>query len=260
MVAGFQGPDDTLFVLSRIIPHVGADQPIYGFRPRWVRGGELYANVEEEASEYLAALRAIQPKGPYRLGGYCLSGLVAFEMARQLIGAGEQIDLLALIDTERPSNTRTLVANAWNYWERAQHMGAVVRDLSRRNDPQRSSAAWNTVRRKLQMSPASKVEDPHEAFYRAKMSYQSTIREYVPQEYPGRLTLIVNEHLYRSSDRFRGWRGFPAREIVVHKVSGDHITMFKEHGRELAHLLLESTDLDAGGEPQAGGFASASAK
>ncbi|HEX4036858.1 MAG TPA: amino acid adenylation domain-containing protein [Acidobacteriaceae bacterium] len=247
MVAGFQGPDDTLLVLSRIVPHMGADQPVYGFRPRWVWGGPLYANVQEEATEYLAALRTVQPRGPYLLAGYCLSGLVAFEMARQLIDAGEKVGLLALIDTERPSAARTLFANTWHGWERLQHMASVAWDLFRRDNPSRSSDAREVIRRKLHLSAASRIVTPHEAFYSTRMSYQRIVREYVPQRYPGRLTLIVNEFLYRSSDRYRGWRGFPAHEMVIHKVSGDHITMFKEHGHELAHLLLESSDSGAQG-------------
>src|ERR1051326_6694984 len=40
LVAGYQGPDDTLLVLSRIIPHLGSDQPVYGFKPRWIEGNQ----------------------------------------------------------------------------------------------------------------------------------------------------------------------------------------------------------------------------
>ena len=243
LVAGFQGQDDTLLVLSRIIPHLGPDQPVYGFRPRWVQGGELYPSVEEEAREYLAELRVVQPDGPYLLGGYCLSGLVAFEMARQLLREGERVALLALIDTERPTATRTFAANVWARWEEARHRFAVIRDLLRLNDRSRSCAARNLIRSKTKriIRPSETEISPDEAFYRSRMGYQRLIRDYVPTQYPGRITLIVNEDLYRS-DRYRGWRGIPIGELVVKQAPGDHITMFTEHAQELARLLLGSID------------------
>jgi amino acid adenylation domain-containing protein len=243
LVAGFQGQDDTLLVLSRIIPHLGPDQPVYGLRPRWVQGGELYSSVEEEAREYLDELRVVQPDGPYLLGGYCLSGLVAFEMARQLLREGERVALLALIDTERPTATRTFVANVWARWERARHRFAVIWDLLRLNDRSKSRAARNLIRTKTKrlIRPSTTEISPEEAFYRSRMGYQRLIRDYVPTPYPGRITLIVNEDLYRS-DRYRGWRGIPVGELFVKRAPGDHITMFTQHAQELARLLLGSID------------------
>jgi thioesterase domain-containing protein len=44
-------------------------------------------------------MRAVQPSGPYYLGGYCFGGTVAFEIAQQLHAAGERVDLLLLLDT-----------------------------------------------------------------------------------------------------------------------------------------------------------------
>jgi hypothetical protein len=66
-------------------------------------------------------------------------------------------------------------------------------------------------------------------------------REYAPKEYPGRIALFVNETAYRA-DKFRGWDGIPIDELIAKRISGDHITMFTEHGRELAQSLLESID------------------
>lgn len=260
LVAGFQGPDDTILVLSRIVPHVGPDQPVYGFRPRWVWGGPLYGDVEEEAREYLAALRTVQPHGPYLLGGYCLSGLVAFEMARQLLDEGERVALLALIDTERPSPARTIFTNAWYTWERTQRIARTLRDLFHRGDPSRAAASREVIRRKLRAAKSDPgAITPHHLYHRAKMEYQRIIRGYVPKPYPGRVTLLVNEFVFRSADRYRGWRGFAAGEMVVYKVSGDHITMFRKYGHELAQLLMESADRDLTEDEERANFAGAGA-
>ncbi len=64
LVAGFLDADDILRILSNLIPHLGLDQPVFGFQPRWFDGhSERYSSTEEAAAEFLAELRAFQPQG-----------------------------------------------------------------------------------------------------------------------------------------------------------------------------------------------------
>src|SRR6185295_43164 len=55
-------------------------------------------SLEEMAERYLEALRAVQPEGPYRLGGWSMGGIVAFEMARQLAAQSEEVEQVVLLD------------------------------------------------------------------------------------------------------------------------------------------------------------------
>jgi thioesterase domain-containing protein len=80
-----------------------AEQPVYGLRSRGIERGEKPNwTVEEMARDYLAAIREVQPSGPYRLGGWSLGGVIAWEMARQLAAAGETVERLVLIDARSP--------------------------------------------------------------------------------------------------------------------------------------------------------------
>ncbi|CAM5651712.1 non-ribosomal peptide synthetase [Streptomyces hirsutus] len=54
------------------------------------------------AARYIEYLREIQPTGPYALGGWCFGGVIAYEVAGQLRAAGEEIELLAAIDSRAP--------------------------------------------------------------------------------------------------------------------------------------------------------------
>ena len=54
------------------------------------------------ADLYIEALRSIQPHGPYRVGGWSFGGFVAFEIARRLFARGEEVQLVALLDTVPP--------------------------------------------------------------------------------------------------------------------------------------------------------------
>jgi amino acid adenylation domain-containing protein len=81
--------------------------PLYGLQsPDW--DGQEPATLEAMAERYAAALRGIQPRGPYRLGGWSTGGVIAFELARQLEQAGEEIELLALIDAYAPGHPRAV--------------------------------------------------------------------------------------------------------------------------------------------------------
>ncbi|HEY8357028.1 MAG TPA: alpha/beta fold hydrolase, partial [Ramlibacter sp.] len=59
-------------------------------------------SVEALAERYVQAMREVQPQGPYHLGGWSLGGIIAYEMARRLAAAGEEVATLTLIDSYTP--------------------------------------------------------------------------------------------------------------------------------------------------------------
>ncbi len=80
--------------------HLGSDQPFYGLQCQGLDGTQPpLTRIEDMAALYVKEIRRVQRHGPYFLGGYCMGGAVAFEMAQQLRSEGEQIALLALFDT-----------------------------------------------------------------------------------------------------------------------------------------------------------------
>jgi amino acid adenylation domain-containing protein len=82
---------------------LGEDQPFYALQPRGMNGGaRLHATVETMASHYIREIRRVQRHGPYLLGGRCLGANVAYEMARRLEIRGEEVALLAVLDSGGP--------------------------------------------------------------------------------------------------------------------------------------------------------------
>ncbi|MCC7373361.1 MAG: amino acid adenylation domain-containing protein [Verrucomicrobiales bacterium] len=80
--------------------HLAPEIPFYALQARGVVDpGTVDETVEQMAEHYLPEIRAAQPRGPYHLGGFCMGGLVAYEMAQRLMAAGEKVGCLALIDT-----------------------------------------------------------------------------------------------------------------------------------------------------------------
>jgi hypothetical protein len=94
--------------------HLGADQPFYGLQyPDLNEESGADTRVEGLAARYIEALRAVQPPGPYLLGGWSMGGLVAFEMAQQLRQQGQQVALVALIDTWAEAHGQEFTTEDW---------------------------------------------------------------------------------------------------------------------------------------------------
>jgi thioesterase domain-containing protein len=81
--------------------HLGPTQPLYGLQ-ELIGTPTLPTRLPEVAQHYIQAMRTLQPQGPYYLVGYSFGGIVAFEMAQQLLAQGQSVGLLALLDPSRP--------------------------------------------------------------------------------------------------------------------------------------------------------------
>ncbi|MFB4276899.1 amino acid adenylation domain-containing protein [Nonomuraea sp. MTCD27] len=72
-----------------------------GLRPN----GSMPAGLEEMARTYAQEIRAQQPVGPYLIGGWCLGGIIAHEVAQQLVRQGETVAALVVLDSAAPSES-----------------------------------------------------------------------------------------------------------------------------------------------------------
>ena len=89
----------TVFCYSSLAAHLGGDRPFYGVQARGVdMECAIHDSIEEMAAWYLESISQVQPQGPYFLAGYSMGGLIAFEIAQQLVRQGRQVGLLALFD------------------------------------------------------------------------------------------------------------------------------------------------------------------
>jgi thioesterase domain-containing protein len=89
-----------VLVYRDLSKRLGSDQPFYGLQSQGLDGKmPPLTRIEDMAALYVGEIQRIQPHGPYFIGGYCLGGTVALEMASQLRAQGEEVGLLALFDT-----------------------------------------------------------------------------------------------------------------------------------------------------------------
>lgn len=99
--------------VERAVDHFRRGRPVYGFEAIGLRERKRpLLSMAEFADHYIAQMRAVQPHGPYSIGGFCMGSHVAFEMAHRLVGAGEEVAVLALmpgafsLDATGPNSVR----------------------------------------------------------------------------------------------------------------------------------------------------------
>ncbi|WP_310398875.1 non-ribosomal peptide synthetase [Nocardia kruczakiae] len=82
-----------------LLAHLPGDRPVYGLQAPHITGEPEHESIRAAAKDYVAHMRSVQPEGPYHLLGWSLGGLIAHEIAVQLQEAGQQVALLAMMDS-----------------------------------------------------------------------------------------------------------------------------------------------------------------
>jgi thioesterase domain-containing protein len=158
-------------------------------------GENPHKTVEEMAGYYLRDIQAFQPEGPYLLGGQCFGGLVAFEMARQLKDQGEEVALLAIIDTEIPPRKgkglfanghqkSSLIENALQLLNLPWKTYVFFRKTYKRTRATRMWAHKNPIYLLKNMAIWRRYADTLQAHLDARQSYV------VSDPYPGKISLL----------------------------------------------------------------------
>ena len=129
LVSGGHPEEDVAFFWgAKVAPELDKAQPFYGLiTPSSVEKPTPYPQVEVMAADYVKAIQACQPEGSYFLIGECYRGIVAFEMAQQLIAQGQKVGLLVLVDVWRPTDSRYRSHRR----ARSDYRGSTGRSLSR---------------------------------------------------------------------------------------------------------------------------------
>lgn len=112
---------------------IGGDQPVYGLEAIGLHAGRApQRQIEVMASHYIEEIRTVQPDGPYLLGGWSFGGVVALEMAQQLILQGQDVALLTLIDSQPPAADRSRMGYDPALWLLlfAEDTGLISRDAA----------------------------------------------------------------------------------------------------------------------------------
>ena len=174
--------------------------------PDWTVGRAARRNIK--------VIRTVQPQGPYVIAGHSYGGLVAFEMARRLRAAGQDVALLAILDSFPPDPPR--------------HPAPEPRPLARR------------VRAGIGLAATGWATTPGTGNYWRFYDLTSFIgRHYRSRPYPGRTVVLVADSPEKA-DR-AAWAEHLSGDWELVEVAGDHLSMLREpHVNEVAQALRHS--------------------
>lgn len=243
---------------------IGEDQPFYGLQAVGQDGSVPYdLTIEAMASRYIDVMRSQQPQGPYRIGGYCFGGVVAYAMACKLERMGEKVSLLAIFEGAMADGMDARVSFPQRLRAVANSLPTWVRDYSSMSPDQltnrlRSTAhkVWLKFQRNPEMQRRARVEEtldidvdslPQRNVELTDLHMEAALH-YVPEKYGGRVTLFrarnrsVNEILFGSLDPKMGWGAF-AETVGVILVDGFHRNMhLAPYAESLARELKKQLD------------------
>jgi thioesterase domain-containing protein/NRPS condensation-like uncharacterized protein/acyl carrier protein len=238
-----------------LIPYLRLEQPIYGLVAGSQEGKPIqYKCLEDLAALYIAEMQTLQPKGPYFLGGISWGGVVAFEIAQQLVSQGHEVALLAFFDTIRPGAYKPNPIGVRIMWHLknllrngpAYGLEKVSGQLQKRLSLQQFKSLSNTNRKffpENQMMPVPQNEE----HFAMRQAFNQACRNYTPKAYPGRVAIFAAKDRQDAGayqlDSSLGWDALATGGIEIYHVPGDHLGILKEPDVQvLGEKLRESLE------------------
>jgi thioesterase domain-containing protein len=262
------GGGGNVIYLYELARHLGPDQPFYGLQAVGLDGkSRPHTRIEDMAACYIEQIRAVQPQGPYLLGGHSFGANVAFEMSQQLQRQGQDIALLVIFDMGAPhpynrparldedetassdeDETAPLVGfiQVFEAWL-GKPLGVSVEVLQSLKADERLDYLHEHLAA-AQVLPADGDRAQFRGLVEVLMAH-GRIRYLPPEDIlKTRIALlraselpeepIDEEQRARMREPTWGWSPFAAGPVAVHWVPGDHITMMtKPYVQVLADRL-----------------------
>lgn len=248
----------SVYYARGLVAALGAHRPVYGIRCQGLSGQPApERSLDELAANYIARMKALYPHGPYVLYGASLGGIVAMEMARQLIDEGEDVPLVAVGDSTAPTAFRpststrergrarleelremsppAQIGRIW--WLAKRQVAARVRRLGKE--------ARTAHREELLLSRALERAQPIPLAVRGRYvlrEYGRLLVGHTPRPpYPRRVLLLRTGGPGQVPDR--GWRALVGKALEIVDVPGTHNDLGREaSGAYIGPVLAQALD------------------
>ncbi len=213
-----------------LIDALKSDRPVYGLQPRAMDGKtRIPRTVESIAADYVAEIRRVQPHGPYAVAGHSFGGRVSFEIARQLVHEGEEVNFLGLIDSA--FRATPLVPS-----RKSMRLGRLGRRLS--NLVRHPQYIWHKVLVRifdLWLDLGLSIPHRYRARYYDLLCIRAS-RNHVHKPYTGHVTMFSSAG--NSERQSAVWRPLALGGLTVLEIpGGHHDMMLPPHSKLLAQYF-----------------------
>ena len=227
------GAEGNLLLYRQLVKHLGADQPVYGLQSQGLNGSApMHHTIQEMGAHYVREIAKVQPHGPYLLGGYCLGGIIALEVAQQFTTLGENVESVMMFDTYNTSATSQkqlqrlqwlhAVQNAWFHFANIAILPARDRwkflkeklDIARTRLAIRLRAASHM----FQQRRAGDSPTVYRNILVRQVNDQAAL-DYVPAPYRGRVAVIRPKGCFRGlASRTLGWDEVVREQLELYEL------------------------------------------
>jgi thioesterase domain-containing protein/acyl carrier protein len=250
LVPGGSGGRTDMALYAQMMVHLRGEHRVYGLRVDQIGGTSAHReSIEKRAEACTAEIRRIQPHGPYALGGECVGGVVAFEIAQQLAAAGEEVALLALFDAWLPLSAdrtrskvfgpmRSMAVSMMSVFRLG--MANIQRELDRNTGGAdlEQSMSWIDMAATFKRKGLSGVRNLKRiaGSVRGAAFTLDQVMRYRPKHYRGPVTLICSSEWERLGAP-RQWERVAGDALVVHTLPGAHESYIRSSPEAAARLL-----------------------
>lgn len=244
------------FYYRKLSELLGPDQPSFGIRSPQ----QPFNRIEEMAEFYIKELKKAQPHGPYNLGGFCFGGVVAYEMACQLIKQGDEIAVLAVLESAPPNLENRQGMSATNAVRSLENLFENVKDFVH-HKPEEQLQMLKRKTKKLkakllgqpaqsattQEAPAPKLSEvldmtnyPKDYVLYAE-THWGALTKFHPSEFPGDIHVFrARKQGLSNFSHTLGWDALVKGEVVVDVIPGTHESMLQEPNVQILAAQLRS--------------------
>nr|BAX90000.1 Non-ribosomal peptide synthetase [Kibdelosporangium sp. AK-AA56] len=209
-----------------LLQHIGRDRPVYGIQARGlVDGTGLAGSFAELVADYAALIRRVQPHGPYHLLGWSMGGVIAHSLATALQAAGEEIGLLAMLDSfpEQHESDRQALGD---HQVAFRNVLAILGRAEPPSDAVLTEQDFLRLVRAVSDVSASLTDTELLALARVTANNHRLVAEFTPGQYEGDVLFFTaandpNAHLYTH----RAWQPYVSGRVDNHDVPCTHHAM-----------------------------------
>ena len=227
-----------IYVFEGLAKYLDDDQPFYGLNAPFPTKATPFT-TSEIAARYVDEVRTVQPTGPYRLGGYCFGGTLAFEMAQQFQAQGQTVELLVLLDVAFKTSLNQKL------------FSETVRKLMLMDTTHLSlkdKLFFNPIRNLLLKYWHLDENNPEHVRMMNNVfkdegirTHELAVRNYVPQPYPGSIVFFWGQQSQSNGlEMCRQWQKVAGKGINFITLPGNHDSFVRPPNAASLVKALES--------------------
>ncbi|OOQ60759.1 non-ribosomal peptide synthetase [Mucilaginibacter pedocola] len=244
-----------VLLFNALAMNMDDEQPVYGLQARGINGVDEPLDVMEEiAANYVEEIVNHDPVGPYAVAGYSLGGMIAYEMAKQMLAMGKDVKMLAMFDTyadqtkiHTPPVIR-FVKDVWHLIKQIAYTPVLFVQDPKRTVEYKSREIGRRIQKvykkmfphkvKKKEGFAAYTNEIHEKSEAAQRNYML-----VPVDIKIELFRAKKKTFYMNDFKNLGWTPFALKGVRVHDIPGEHNTIFAPpNDKQFAEVLQKCLD------------------